>query len=294
MTNIRPLLFLLLAVSIVGSVACGTNDPASTPTIPVQVVPQIFPFAIPSSGVFDRKWGTYGSDDGQFNVPVSVAVASDGSVYVADGGNYRRRIQKFTSEGVFVSQWGKGRGEMAFSQLANAQYREFNGPSSLAVAFDGSVYVADTNRHRIEKFTSEGVFVSKWGTRGRGDGQLQLPVGVAVAFDGSVYVADTTNHRIQKFTSEGVFVSKWGTGGSGDGEFNHPHGVAVAFDGSVYVSDRNNSRIQQFTSEGVFVSKWGTGDGEFLGPEGVAVASDGSVYVAESEGNRIQKFAPGP
>ena len=88
MTNIRPLLFLLLAVSIVGSVACGTNDPASTPTIPVQVVPQIFPFAIPSSGVFDRKWGTYGSDDGQFNVPVSVAVASDGSVYVADAVSY--------------------------------------------------------------------------------------------------------------------------------------------------------------------------------------------------------------
>jgi len=44
MTNIRPLLFLLLAVSIVGSVACGTNEPAATPKITVQTVPQLLPY----------------------------------------------------------------------------------------------------------------------------------------------------------------------------------------------------------------------------------------------------------
>jgi len=43
--------------------------------------------------VFVSKWGTYGPDDGEFNAPHSVAVASDGSVYVADGNN---RIQKFS------------------------------------------------------------------------------------------------------------------------------------------------------------------------------------------------------
>jgi hypothetical protein len=40
-------------------------------------------------------WGTEGSGDGQFQFPDGVAVASDGSVYVADKDNYR--IQKFTS-----------------------------------------------------------------------------------------------------------------------------------------------------------------------------------------------------
>ena len=93
---------------------------------------------------------------------------------------------------------------------------------------------------------SEGLFGSKWGTEGTGDGQFTEPLGVAVAPDGSVYVADSYNNRIQKFTSEGVFVSKWGTQGSGDGEFDLPIGVAVASDGSVYVADIGNNRIQKF------------------------------------------------
>jgi DNA-binding beta-propeller fold protein YncE len=137
------------------------------------------------------------------------------------------------------------------------------------------------------------VFVTKWGTRGTGDGEFGSPGGVAVASDGSVYVADLDNHRIQKFTSAGVFVSQWGTQGPGDGKFQYPAGVAVASDGSVYVADLDNHRIQKFTSAGVFVSQWGTfgtGYGELDEPIGVAVASDGNVYVADLGNNRIQKF----
>jgi len=74
------------------------------------------------------------------------------------------------------------------------------GPNGrVAVASDGSIYVSDTNNHRIQKFTSEGVFVNKWGTDGTGYRQFLYPAGVAVASDGSVYVADSVNHRIQKF-----------------------------------------------------------------------------------------------
>ena len=68
------------------------------------------------------------------------------------------------------------------------------------MASDGSVYVSDPYNNRIQKFTTEGVFVSKWGTRGTGDGEFDYPGGVAVASDGSVYVADTVNSRIQKFS----------------------------------------------------------------------------------------------
>ena len=73
------------------------------------------------------------------------------------------------------------------------------------MASDGSVYVTDggvaeTGNNRAQKFTPEGVFVSKWGTYGAGDGQFSYPWGVAVASDGSVYVADSYNQRIQKFT----------------------------------------------------------------------------------------------
>ena len=76
---------------------------------------------------------------------------------------------------------------------------EFSWPEGIAVASDGNVYVADKNNYRIQKFTSEGRFVSKWGTEGTDDGEFDYPAGVAVASDGSVYVADIFNNRIQKF-----------------------------------------------------------------------------------------------
>jgi len=43
--------------------------------------------------VFLAKWGSPGSNDGQFNFPQGVVVDSGRNVYVSDSGN--NRIQKF-------------------------------------------------------------------------------------------------------------------------------------------------------------------------------------------------------
>ena len=82
----------------------------------------------------------------------------------------------------------------------------------MGVGQDGSIYVADTVNNRIQKFTNIGVFLSKWGTFGTGEGQFDNPWGIAVMPGGFVYVADLFNYRIQKFGPAGVpvFPITWG------------------------------------------------------------------------------------
>jgi sugar lactone lactonase YvrE len=229
---------------------------------------------------FITKWGSYGSDDGQFYYPQGLAVDSVGNVYVADMSNHR--IQKFDGEGTFLIKWGSyGRGS------SNGFYY----PQGVAIDSAGNVYVTDTSNHRIQKFNGEGTFLIKWGSYGSGNGQFNFPYGVAVDSVGNVYVADASN-RIQKFNPKGTFLIKWGSYGEGNGRFNFPHGVAVDSVGNVYVADTDNHRIQKFNPKGSFLTKWGSygsGDGQFYSPYGVAVDSADNVSVADTS-NRIQKF----
>jgi tripartite motif-containing protein 71 len=158
-----------------------------------------------------------------------------------------------------------------------------------------------------------GIFVTKWGSFGSGDGQFNTPEGVAVDGSGNVFVADYGNDRIQKFTNTGTFVTKWGSTGSGDGQFNSDIGVGVDGSGNVFVADTYNNRIQKFDNSGTLLSMFGwgvqdgsaafetctsscqggisgTGDGQFSTPTGVAFDGTANVYVADLGNNRIQKF----
>ena len=58
---------------------------------------------------------------------------------------------------------------------------KFDSAGVVPAASDGSFYVTNPLQHCIQKFTSEGVFVTKWGTEGTGDGQFIQPATVAVA-----------------------------------------------------------------------------------------------------------------
>jgi hypothetical protein len=291
-----------------------------------------------SNGQLLISWGSAGSEDGQFNVPNGLAVDSSGFVYVVDSGNMR--IQKFDSEGVFKTKWGSsGSGDGQFSNL-----------SGIAVDSSGFVYVIDAGN--IQKFTSNGQFVSKWvgfsstdiaidsegyiylssgiytinkltsngqlvktwgsgcwlisysqncidpdgsGPMEKGDGQSWYIKGIAVDSNGFVYVSDRNNHRVQKFTSDGQFVNKWASTGRGEGKFYRPKGIATDNNGYVYVADMGNYRVQKFTPDGLFIKQWGSpgdGDGQFdsVLTMGIAVDSIGDVYVTDYMNQRVQKF----
>jgi DNA-binding beta-propeller fold protein YncE len=53
---------------------------------------------------FVLKWGSLGSSQGQFYYPMGIGFGPAGNVYVSDSNNHR--IQKFTSNGTFITKWG--------------------------------------------------------------------------------------------------------------------------------------------------------------------------------------------
>lgn len=180
---------------------------------------------------------------------------------------------------------------------------QFTSPRAVAVGPDGSVYVADTRAHRIQKFSAEGQFIKAWGTFGTLEDNTALPGtfneiwGIAVDQDGFVYASDTWNHRIQKFTAEGEFVKTWGIFGLADAGLNAmwgPRGVAVDQANNVYVADTGNKRILVFDSDGNPLRQIGSGgalEGQLDEPTDVAVASDGRVFVTDTWNQRIQVFS---
>jgi len=164
---------------------------------------------------------------------------------------------------------------------------KFDFPHGMDVGPDGSVYVCDNNNHRVQRFDSEGAFVSQWGSQGEGDGQFSAPADCAVGPSGDVYVADGS--RVQRFDAGGRFLGKWGGDGTGDGQFRSAGAIAVGPNGNVFVAD--TFRMQVFSSNGTFLKKWGRccfGEGDFNGIAATDVDRLGNVYVASW--GRLQKF----
>jgi DNA-binding beta-propeller fold protein YncE len=90
---------------------------------------------------------------------------------------------------------------------------QFNRPYGVAVDGGGHVYVADTGNNRVQVFTTDGAYLTQWGTYGSGDGQFSAPFGVAVDGGGRVYVTDTDNSRVQVFGPLGPTPTKAGSWG---------------------------------------------------------------------------------
>ncbi len=242
----------------------------------------------------EYAFGSSGDQPGQFSSPRGLAVAPDGTLYVADSRNHR--IQRFSTGGEFIQAWG-GFGDQTQGAVPGGL---FNEPWGVAVGPDGSVYVTDTWNHRIQKFNSKGEFTAMWGYFGQGENLNALwgPRGIAVDKQGNVFVADTGNKRIVVYKSDGTPVTSFGEYGLGPSQFDEPVGVAIDRNGYIYVTDTWNQRIQVFTSdisgtEYTLITTW-----EIAGWYGqslenkpfISIGIDGSVFVTDPELYRVLQF----
>ena len=235
-----------------------------------------------------------GSAPGDLNAPRGIDIASDGTIYVADSKNHR--IQIFSKNGLLLNTWGN----YANILEGDAPGGTFNEPWDVVVAQDGSVFVADTFNHRIQKFDDSGKFINMWGNFAQGDSPESFwgPRGIALDQKGNVFVTDTGNKRVVIFDSDLNYLTQFGGGGFEAGQFDEPVGITINSSGQIIVADTWNRRVQIFQPDGsgfgfipinsFDVSAW-YGQGIDNKPYITTDAED-NIYLSDPEVGRILKF----
>lgn len=251
----------------------------------------------------------------QLNYPEGLAIAPDGSLYIADNGN--NRVRRVAPDGIISTVAGTGVG--GYSGDGGLATQAQLTPDGVAVGPDGHVYIAGNDR--VRRVAPDGYITTMAGTGiggYSGDGglsaqaQLDGPQRVAVDGNGMVYIADTQNHRIRRVTPSGIITTVAGSGVPGFGgdggpatlaHLTAPTGIALGPDGSLYIADTDNGRVRRVQPSGVITTIAGTGgccSGGDKGPatqaylgsiHGLAISPDGSLYLADSYRDVIRRVA---
>lgn len=202
--------------------------------------------------------GSFGSGDGQFNRPASMAFDRDGNLLVVDALN--RRVQKVTPSGAFVSKFDtQVVGETTPSE-----------PVGIGVLSNGDIVVSDGAVDAVKVFSSSGEFKRKFGSTGLGDGQFFSPTGIGIDAADNIIVTDDYKESVQQFNREGTFLANIGGRGNGFGQFIRPYDVAIDKGGTVFITEGNNDRVEIFGLPFmVLTSTAGLGSGVISSSEGL-------------------------
>ena len=254
--------------------------------------------------------GQHGSNGGlslraRFNEPDGISVAQDGTVYVSD--RYNAVIRKIATDGTVTTV--AGRSGLTGNADGAASSARFNGPRRIAIAADGTIYVADTGNHAVRRIVPAGTVETVVTSSSEAD--RMDPIGLAIDAEGNVLVADAWSHVIRKIDRAGrlsVVAGLPGVSGSVDGpvgsaRFNAPEGVAVDADGAVYVADTANHTIRKIVN-GVVTTVAGRAgladavDGSGLvvrlnHPSGIHCDAKGRLWIADSGNHAIRLMTAG-
>jgi DNA-binding beta-propeller fold protein YncE len=229
------------------------------------------------SGRFIRVWKVPTIEKGR---PTSLAVDSEGFVWVADTHNYR--VLKYSPDAELVFQFG----------VQGNKPGEFFYVCGIAVAEDGTIYVSEFGGNdRVQVFDRGGRYLRGWGSYGEGDLQFKRPQSLALGPGGRLYVADSSNHRVVVYDRSGRRLNSFGGYGAEPGRMKYPWGLAVARDGTLHVAEYGNHRLQRFDPDGRPLGTTGVHGaepGELNTPWAVAFLPDESLVISDSLNHRVQ------
>ena len=200
------------------------------------------------------RFGRFAEDIGG----LGVAFDRDGSVIVAD--QESRAIRRITPDGTVTTiaggnGWGVRDGPASTAQFA--------GPTDVAIADDGTIYVADYYGHRIRKIALDGMVTTvagggpfygppfgegAWGDFRDGpaaEARFKFPHGIALDGNGNLFIAEDYG-RIRRLSPSGSVVTFAGgqtlghrDGHRGEALFRNLLAIDVDAEGNIYVIDNH-------------------------------------------------------
>jgi surface protein len=137
-----------------------------------------------------------------------------------------------------------------FGVSPNSTDGEIINPGGIEVDSSGFVYVTihSDNDDFIQKYNSEGVYVTRWGGMDSQYGRNFYPVDIATDLDNNVHVSDYRLDIIEISSTTGNLIYHYGDDGNDDGEFSGPYGITIDLSGNIYIADTGNNRIQKFVN----------------------------------------------
>jgi serine/threonine protein kinase, bacterial len=219
--------------------------------------------------------------------PEALAIASDGGVLIDEQAS--NQIVEREPNGDFRLIGGNGRAGFS-GDGGPATAAELDSPVSIAVATDGTVYVADLDNNCIRAISPEGLISTL--------AHVAQPGAVAVGPSGDVYVADQSG--VVSIDGQGVVtpVITPTTSVSSPNGVNPvvsllvggasipymPDALAVSSSGDIYLAEFSPKVIVRFPPDGPasLIGQTTLGSGEiYVTPGALAPASDGSVVIGD-------------
>jgi DNA-binding CsgD family transcriptional regulator/sugar lactone lactonase YvrE len=256
------------------------------------------------------------------SLPSDVAVARDGTIYIADFGN--QLIRRVTAGAIVTVAGDMHINDAVLVPLVDGGYgpgADIGFASSIAVDLDGNLYLLTIRDGMLEVWmVSPTHFMTLvkqlWPSDVAFSGFWAQPVGgLAVGKDGTLYIADRAGNRVWRYSPDRTLSVYAGTGVAGDtgdgaaakdATLHSPIGLAVDDQrGYVYIADSGNNLIRRVDKSGVIRPVAGAGgfygDGGDGGPAlqahlsfpfGVAVARDGTLFISDTGNNRLREVTP--
>ena len=206
--------------------------------------------------------------------PLCVAIHDNGDIYVGSSDDCIYVLDQTGQLKNTIGSGGRGDGQFCI-------------PYGISIKGD-MLYVADCYNHRVQKLTSRGKFLCKFGQQGSGQGQFHCPSVVIVDSSNRLIVSDQGNNRIQIFNGYGDWLLTINGHGSENYSFLDPRGLALDLLGNIHVVAHDSDTINVFTRKGVYITTYG----DPKGPTGIAINGKGYSIVSEWYGNCLSIFDP--